>query len=121
MKRTCVRCGADNNEATGSATETCPQCGVVYSKAAIAAAQKSVLSETRQRIDASRPGTPSVVERICWVLVLLSSGAGVFELIHTIRFAESAPQQGAGAAMAVGLAVIPYCIARAVQLSMRRS
>lgn len=120
MNRKCARCGKENDQANGSATETCPACGVVYNKAAVVAAQKLATAEVRGRIKVADPVSPSLIERICWVLALLSAGIGMIQLIVTFRTAESAPQQGAGAALAVALAVIPYCIARAVQLSMRR-
>jgi hypothetical protein len=50
---------------------------------------------------------------LVWVLALLGSIAGGFTLLSV--FAQSgAPQQAAAAALAVGLAVIPYCFARAI-------
>jgi hypothetical protein len=39
---------------------------------------------------------------------------GIIEFVGTLSGASSAPQQAAGAAMAVCWAVIPYVIARAV-------
>lgn len=120
MIRTCPRCGKENQAANGTATEACPSCGVVYSKAAVAVARQRAAAEVRERVDSARPPSPGLVLRIIWVLALLSAGAGMIELVITLRYAESAPQQGAGAAMAVALAVIPYCMARAVQLFSRR-
>lgn len=120
MIRECPRCGKSNDAATGSATEACPHCGVVYSKAAVAVAQRRAALEVRERVQATRPAGPGIVERVCWALALLSAGFGMLELIFTMVRAESAPQQAAGAAMAVAFAVIPYCIARALQLGSRR-
>jgi hypothetical protein len=40
--------------------------------------------------------------------------AAFYQIIETFTDAKSAPQQGAGAAMAAASAVIPYCFARAV-------
>ncbi len=48
-----------------------------------------------------------------WVLALIGSIVGGFTLFGAV-VQGSAPQQGALAAVAVGLAVIPYCFARAL-------
>lgn len=45
MIRGCLKCGVENHEATGSATESCPSCGAIYSKVA---AQR-VIDESRAR------------------------------------------------------------------------
>src|SRR5215213_274305 len=50
---------------------------------------------------------------------LLTAGAGFLLLTETFRNANGAPQQAAGAAMAVALAVIPYCVARGLSFSFR--
>lgn len=53
-----------------------------------------------------------------FLFVLTGIGAvlgGISLLIFGI-FGGSAPQQAAGAAIAVAMAVIPYCLARAVQI-----
>lgn len=51
------------------------------------------------------------------LFVISSIGAvlGGLMLVGTFVGASSAPQQGAEAAIAIGLAVIPYCLARSVQ------
>lgn len=51
---------------------------------------------------------------ILWLITLLGAASGGFTLLDTFKSAESAPQQAAGAALAVALAVIPYCINRAL-------
>ena len=48
-----------------------------------------------------------------WVLVIIGSLFGGCTLIDGFLSAKSAPQQAAAAAAACGLAIIPYCIARA--------
>ncbi|WP_421773731.1 hypothetical protein [Gracilimonas sp.] len=45
-----------------------------------------------------------------------TQGTSIFAgmlLVITFIASESAPQQAAGAAISIGLAVIPYCLARA--------
>ena len=49
-----------------------------------------------------------------WIITLIGSGLGILTLIGTLMGASSAPQQAAGAAIAVAFAVIPYCAARAI-------
>lgn len=51
---------------------------------------------------------------LIWLLVLLGAGLGGLELYDVVRTATGAPQQAAGAAMAMALAVIPYVVARAI-------
>ncbi len=46
-----------------------------------------------------------------WVLTIIGSLIGTL-LLFSSFLAEGAPQQAALAAMAVGFAVLPYCIAR---------
>lgn len=53
------------------------------------------------------------MRRFLWVLVILGSLAGGLVLVATMTFAQGAPQEAAGAALAVALAVLPYCLARA--------
>ncbi|WP_340619342.1 hypothetical protein [Xenorhabdus siamensis] len=55
--------------------------------------------------------------RILWLAVIICSVAGaMIGLIPALTVAESAPQEAAGAAVAVACAVVPYCIARAVSM-----
>lgn len=51
--------------------------------------------------------------RLLWALVILGVLAGGFVLFATLTIAKGAPQEAAGAAVAVALAVLPYCLARA--------
>lgn len=47
---------------------------------------------------------------------LLGSLAGAVMLLNAMTLSNGAPQQAAGAAMAIGFAVIPYCFARGWEL-----
>lgn len=51
-----------------------------------------------------------------YVVTGLCATLGAITFVLFGVFASSAPQQAAGAAMAIALAVIPYCFARAVQI-----
>jgi hypothetical protein len=50
-----------------------------------------------------------------WVATLILGVVGVDQLIKTLMWAESAPQQAAGAATAAALVIVPYVITRAFQ------
>lgn len=50
-----------------------------------------------------------------YILVLIGVLAGGFTFLETLVFAESAPQQAAGAAMALAWVAIPYVLARAFE------
>ncbi|WP_047680954.1 MULTISPECIES: hypothetical protein [Xenorhabdus] len=55
--------------------------------------------------------------RILWLAVFFCSVFGIAAgLLPALTMAESAPQEAAGAAIAVACAVVPYCIARAVSM-----
>jgi len=49
-----------------------------------------------------------------WWLAILGTLAGAIGLVSTFAV-NSAPQQAAGAAIAIAFAVLPYCLARAVE------
>lgn len=51
---------------------------------------------------------------VAWVLCLMFSIIAGLVLLAGLMTATSAPQQGAVAAIAVAIAVIPYCFAKAV-------
>lgn len=53
------------------------------------------------------------MKRFFWVGTIIGSVIGALSLFGSL-LDNSAPRQAAGAAIAVALAVIPYCIARAV-------
>jgi hypothetical protein len=55
-----------------------------------------------------------IISILFWVISILGSALGVLTLISTLKSATGAPQEAAGAAMAISFAVIPYCVARAV-------
>lgn len=56
----------------------------------------------------------SIGIELVWILVALASviAAGILGL--TFLGANGAPQQAAGAAVALGVVIIPYCFARAL-------
>ncbi len=54
------------------------------------------------------------MKKIFWIITIIGSGLGLLILIATLMGASGAPQEAAGAAIAVAFAVIPYCVARAV-------
>lgn len=53
------------------------------------------------------------MRKFSWALVIVGALLGGFTLLAVVS-AQSAPQEAALAAIAVALAVIPYCFARAV-------
>jgi hypothetical protein len=53
--------------------------------------------------------------RAVWILPPLGSVIAGFEFLNSLIAATSAPQQAAGAAMAMCWAVLPYVFARAVE------
>ena len=50
---------------------------------------------------------------VFWLLSIVGALFGAITLVESFT-ADSAPKQAAAAAMAVGLTVIPYCLARAI-------
>jgi hypothetical protein len=62
-----------------------------------------------------------MASRLFHILTILGSIAGGFTLLDTYNRAESAPQQAAGAAIAIALTIIPYCFARACTLMVGES
>lgn len=54
------------------------------------------------------------MKKMLWTLTVVGSVLGGIILILGVMSAESAPQEAAIAAIAIGLSVIPYCLARAV-------
>lgn len=53
------------------------------------------------------------MKTLLYVATFIGGILGAFVLFGTV-LADSAPQQGAGAAVAVALVVIPYCMARVI-------
>ncbi len=67
MDRKCPKCGFDNEMATGTATEACPKCGVIYAKAeALAGATRSSAAQPVVR-------TPREVRLPLWPTVACGS------------------------------------------------
>jgi len=50
------------------------------------------------------------------ILTIIGCLCGGFTLVNTFITANGAPQEGAGAAIAVAFVVIPYCFVRAIEL-----
>ena len=121
MQVTCAKCQHVNDAATGKPMETCPQCGVIYARAALAQSQQRQADVVRSRISATSRASagPGAIERLGWYLCLSGAVLAGIELAFTYSKAESAPQQAAGAALALALAAIPYCVARALQMLLR--
>lgn len=55
-----------------------------------------------------------------WIVTLVAALPASYVLAEALT-ADSAPKQGAGAAIAAAIAIIPYCFARAIsELTVRR-
>ncbi|TDR46758.1 hypothetical protein DFR29_103294 [Tahibacter aquaticus] len=122
MVITCPKCRHENVAATGQAMEACPQCGVIYARAALAQHQQRQVESVRARVAAAVPdgNAPGFVERFGWYLTIAGALYGSVMLISTWVLAESAPQQAAGAGLAAAAVVVPYCLARALQQLFRK-
>lgn len=59
--------------------------------------------------------------RVLFALPLIGSVIGGAVLILTLVGAQGAPQEAAGAAIAVALAVLPYVLCRSIQLMRQES
>ncbi len=55
------------------------------------------------------------VVKLFYLLAFIGALIGALDFIGTMGAAESAPQQAAGAAMAMAWAVLPYVCARAME------
>lgn len=53
--------------------------------------------------------------KFLWVLTVLGSLLGGLGLVASLLIVQGAPAQAAGAALSVGFAVVPYCLARAAE------
>jgi hypothetical protein len=58
---------------------------------------------------------------VFYIIAALSSVLGGLVLIFTIASSSGAPQQAAGAAIAMALAVLPYVFARSIQITNQQS
>ncbi|MBK7096740.1 MAG: hypothetical protein IPH57_17375 [Saprospiraceae bacterium] len=54
------------------------------------------------------------MKKLSWIFTIIGAILGIVILFATLFDSTGAPQQAAGAAIAVAFAVIPYCIARAI-------
>lgn len=73
--------------------------------------------ENTETLNAARResiGWRSVVS-LLWLITLLGGCAAIFFLYLTLSDSNGAPQQAAGAAIAIAFVAIPYIIARAVE------
>ena len=52
---------------------------------------------------------------ICWAITVLAAGIAAVVLFLTLGSANGAPQEAAGAAIALAICVIPYVFTRACQ------
>lgn len=140
MQKTCAKCGHINPWAAGDMTDACPRCGVIYAKVPPSTsagdsgpaqpmprpspppAARRPRANPPARFgsqDAPPPQGAGVVEKILWLWTMISGLTASGLLLYTFTQAQSAPQQGAGAAMAAAVVVVPYCLARAVQCYKR--
>jgi hypothetical protein len=55
-----------------------------------------------------------VIAKICWIITFFAACAAGLMLFGTFKTASSAPQEAAGAALAIAVAIIPYVFTRAV-------
>lgn len=62
-----------------------------------------------------RRSNSGCIKIISYLLAVAGTLIGGFTLFNTVMFADSAPQQSAGATMALAWAVVPYCFARAIE------
>lgn len=78
MAVTCPKCEFVNEAGTGKPMEACPQCGVIYQRAALAAAQQKLQEATRSRVESSKPATtgPGFIERVGWYVCIVGSRYG---------------------------------------------
>ncbi|HPJ36692.1 MAG TPA: hypothetical protein PK358_17785 [Spirochaetota bacterium] len=54
------------------------------------------------------------MQKVLWILTIVFSILGALLFVGTIASSNGAPQEAAGSAMALCLAVIPYVLSRAV-------
>jgi uncharacterized Zn finger protein (UPF0148 family) len=66
-----------------------------------------------------KPTTPDIICGILWLLLIPILLMDFLFLSSALATANGAPQQAAGAAMAAGYAVIPYCAVRALTEAIR--
>jgi hypothetical protein len=57
----------------------------------------------------------NIIIKIFYVLTVIGVFAGAVMFLITLTQSTGAPQEAAGAAMSLCFAIIPYCLARAVE------
>lgn len=85
MLITCPKCQPPNPDATGIPMEACPQCGVIYARAAVAQSQQRHVEAVRSRMPAttSSDNAPGFVERVGWYVTIAGALYGSLQLIAT--------------------------------------
>lgn len=121
MNRVCRKCSIVNDAATGEPLEACPSCGAIYDRV-----ESSVLRQTagNRRVfhaagKSNLAGPTVTLLGVSWFVTILSTSAGSYMLWLAMQ-AEAAPAQGAAAAVACGMAIIPYVFTRALEGLMRK-
>lgn len=79
-------------------------CGFTFVKASLGSDREPLTSILRQ---------PRVI-RFIWVLPLLGAFLATGELLVVLESVNGAPQEAAGAGIALAFVVIPYCLAQSV-------
>jgi hypothetical protein len=97
--------------------ETCPKCGGVYAQTSAALARQLKGAHEPERLKAT--SGMGRFERWCWVTTAVSSAFGFVQIIIVAFGSMSAPQEAASAAVAIAMAAIPYCFARAIHMNTR--
>jgi len=54
------------------------------------------------------------MKKTFWIITIIGAVLGTLTLLGTLFGSNGAPQEAAGAAIAVAFTVIPYCLARAI-------
>lgn len=78
-------------------------------------AERGIPEGRGQAESAARKEAGQEAVKALWVLTLLSAVAGAFLGIIGILEAKGAPQEASAAAIALAIAVIPYCFTRACE------
>jgi ABC-type spermidine/putrescine transport system permease subunit II len=58
--------------------------------------------------------------KLCWVVTAVASAIGLLILFSALGNSNSAPQQAAGAGMAIACAAIPYIFTRCMEGILRK-
>lgn len=102
QRRHCTSCGYQNT----ATAQFCIDCG-----------QPVPTAPPPTPTQAGNPIAPSgmrVIARICWIFSAVAAVIGLITLVAGLSVAESAPQEASVASIALGIAAIPYVLARAM-------